>query len=427
VNSSAFLNFFPPAGRYARTHVDKSRWGVICAALLCAFAIFFASSSPAMAQAGQLDPTFGNHGVVVTANTSAQVAALQTDGKILVGGLAPNSQGFFEPAVLRYNTNGTLDSSFGTGGIVAMTESNGAPVFGLAVQSDGKIVFVAPAKLNFDVFRLNTNGSLDTTFGANGVVSIRPLSFSFGQTPGGLLVQPDGKILLAAGITAARLLSDGEFDSTFGNGGLAPLISNVQAIALLPGDKFLAASSTFTGVGASRFNSNGSLDATFGVNGQAAGLGSGGAIALLGAGKFLAGGSLVSQIVPPVGNNVVGFSLVRYNGNGTIDTTFKTRGGEVTPFPGNVTAGIFALAIQSNGDIVGGGQATPSINGPSSFALARYTPNGQLDATFGAGGFVTTPFGNTVASISVLLIQSDGKIVAVGNSSGITLARYLAQ
>jgi uncharacterized delta-60 repeat protein len=420
VNSSAFVYFFQPGGTGAR--VCQSRWGVIGSALLCAFAIFFASSSPAMAQAGQLDPAFGNHGVVVTPNSGAQVAALQTDGKILVGGSAPNNQGFFEPAVLRYTTNGTLDSTFGTGGIVVMTENNGAPVFGIAVQSDGKIVFAAPAKLNLDVFRLNTNGSLDTTFGTNGVVSFRPLSFSFGQTPGGLVVQPDGKILLAAGITAARLLADGELDSTFGTGGLAPLVTGVGALALLSGDKFL-----IENTGVSRYNSDGSLDATFAVNGQAAGLGSAGAIALLGTSKFLAGGSLVSKVVPPAGNNITGFSLVRYNSNGTIDTIFRTRGGEVTPFPGNSSAGILALAIQSNGDIVAGGQVAPGINSPSSFALTRYSPTGVLDATFGSGGFVTTSFGNTTASISVLLIQSDGKIVAVGNSNGITLARYLAQ
>ncbi|HEV3252946.1 MAG TPA: hypothetical protein VG033_00960 [Candidatus Acidoferrales bacterium] len=415
---SAVLNSVTSARRFARAHARKSRWGATAAALLCAFAIFFATSIPAMAQAGQLDPTFGNHGIVVTTNTVAQVAALQTDGKILVGGSAVNSQA----AVARYNPDGTLDSAFGNHGFFVNTVRNGASVFGIAVQSDGKIVAASPAELNLDVFRLNTNGSLDTTFGTNGIVTFRPLSFSFGQTPGALVVQPDGKILVAAGITAARLLADGEFDSTFGNGGLAPLLTGVGALVLLPGDKFLVGSN-----GVSRYNSDGSLDTTFGVAGEAAAYGSGSAISLLTGGKFLVGGSLVTQIMPPVGNNISGFSLVRNNSNGTIDTTFRTRGGEVTQFPGDVSAGIAALAIQSNGDIVGGGSATTTVNAPSAFALARYSSTGQLDATFGTGGFVTTSFGSTSSSISVLLIQTDGKIVAVGNSNGITLARYLAR
>jgi uncharacterized delta-60 repeat protein len=389
-------------------------------ASLLVLCFLFLVPASALAQAGKLDPAFGNQGIVVTPNTTAQVAALQTDGKILVGGSALNNQNFVEPAVARYNTDGTLDSSFGNHGIEVLKGNNGAPVFGIAVQPDGKILGASPAELDLQVFRLNTDGSLDTTFGTNGIASFRPLTFSFGQTPGGLVVMSDAKILMAADTTAARLLSDGELDSTFGNGGLAPLLGGVGALVPLPGDKFLIENSVV-----SRYNSDGSLDTTFAVNGQSVSLGSGSAIALLTGGKFLVGGSLVSQIVP--GHNILSFSLARYNSNGTIDVTFKSRGGEITPFPGGISSAIFALALQSNGDIVAGGQSPITPNNSTSFALVRYASNGQLDATFGTGGFVTTSFGSAPASVSALLIQSDGKIVAVGNSNGITLARYLAQ
>jgi hypothetical protein len=100
------------------------------------------------------------------------------------------------------------------------------------------------------------------------------------------------------------------------------------------------------------------------------------------------------------------------------------------PFPGNILAHAFAVALQSNGDIVAVGQTAltdvDAIPGPSDFALVRYHPNGSIDTTFGKGGFVSTPFGNSEAFANTVLIQIDGKIIAVGNSNnGTTLARYL--
>jgi uncharacterized delta-60 repeat protein len=91
-----------------------------------------------------------------------------------------------------------------------------------------------------------------------------------------------------------------------------------------------------------------------------------------------------------------------------------------------VLAQAFSVALQANGDIVAAGQTALTDTGPSDFGLARYAANGQLDAGFGNGGFVSTPFGNSVAFANTLLIQTDGKIVAVGNSNNeTTIARYL--
>jgi uncharacterized delta-60 repeat protein len=109
-------------------------------------------------------------------------------------------------------------------------------------------------------------------------------------------------------------------------------------------------------------------------------------------------------------------ALTRYNSNGTVDVTFGAHDGAATPFAGNTDAVAFALAIQSNVNIVAAGQAgSQAPDGPSRFALARYTATGQLDTSFGADDIVTTAFDNHTALVSVLLIQSDGKIVAVGN------------
>jgi uncharacterized delta-60 repeat protein len=109
---------------------------------------------------------------------------------------------------------------------------------------------------------------------------------------------------------------------------------------------------------------------------------------------------------------------VRYNSDGTIDTTFGTRGAAITNFPGNSFSGASAVVVQSNGATVAAGftaaQNCVCAQQASDFALARYTPDGQPDTTFGTNGLVITSFYGDSASISALTIQSDGKIVALG-------------
>jgi len=419
------------------------------AALLVGVALL-SSSTLLMAQAGSLDPTFGTGGIVTTTfggenNTIANAAAIQADGKILVAGLIPNRQGFGEAGVARYNTNGTLDSSFGDGGIVVTTEPSPVGLFGIAVQPDGKIVVGGAQFLAVGAIRYNTNGSLDTSFGKGGVASVRPFSpFGFDAASGGLALQSDGKVLVAAGSALVRFLATGQVDASFGKGGVAPLASTATAITLLSSRKILIASSFNNLVPAAsgtiaRYNSNGSLDKSFALNGQIATVGPASAITLLSDGKFIVAGSFTTSVGTPPAPNHFGLALIRYNSNGSVDTTFGTHGGVVTPFAGNTNAVAFALAIQSNGDIVAAGQAgSQAPDGPSSFALARYTSSGQLDTTFGSNGTVTTAFDSNTAFVSALAIQSDGKIVAVGNDEVITdngqiiadsfaLARYLAQ
>jgi uncharacterized delta-60 repeat protein len=254
---------------------------------------------------------------------------------------------------------------------------------------------------------------------------------------------PNGKILVAAGASLLQLLPNGQLDASFGTGGVAPLLTSAQSLALLPASKILVSTGfAFTAGSAARYNSNGSLDASFGVNGQAPGLGQPLAIAALSDGRFIVGGTLDSAVAPLGSITPQGFIVTRYNSNGTIDTTFGTRGSVITTFPGNNFSEALALAVQSNGDVVAVGvtEATNPVlgAGPSDFALVRYTPNGQLDTTFGNNGLVKTAFGTNgenLAAASAAAIQSDGKIVVTGydNSpvfgspnNGFTLARYLS-
>ena len=126
-------------------------------------------------------------------------------------------------------------------------------------------------------------------------------------------------------------------------------------------------------------------------------------------------------MINPPGTISTGFGLVRYNPNGSIDTFFGTGGGVLTDFPSNPNATAFALAIQSNGDIIAAGQAG------SSLALSRYTSAGKLDTTFGSGGTVTTSLGSNASAISSLALQSDGKIVAAGGIFSVDSAGFHAQ
>ena len=182
----------------------------------------------------------------------------------------------------------------------------------------------------------------------------------------------------------------------------------------------------------------GSVDRSLGILGQTASVDSPATLALQSNGAILAAGRSITGVAPPTAftGNPTGFGIVRFNSNGSIDTTFGSHGGLITTFPGMNFGEIAAIALQTNGDIVAAGQAgfAPSNQSQftSSFALARYLSSGQLDSTFGNGGRVTHSFGSTnVAFISGMAIQADGKIVVAGvtgdSVGNIAVARYLGQ
>jgi uncharacterized delta-60 repeat protein len=165
-----------------------------------------------MGQAGSLDPTFGNNGIATTANTLANAPALQSDGKIVVAGSVANSQNFQQGGLLRYTSNGVLDSGFGTGGevLMAVGTTNAGPAFAVAIQTDGKIVTAAPDGIQLTVFRFNTNGSVDNTFGTNGSTAIAAAGLFLSPASGGIALQPDGKIVIVTRDIVARLLANGQ-------------------------------------------------------------------------------------------------------------------------------------------------------------------------------------------------------------------------
>ena len=257
-------------------------------------------------------------------------------------------------------------------------------------------------------------------------------------------------LLFAASYASAQA---GELDNTFASGGIftAPSATSTEnAVAIQSDGKIVVA-----GLGALsngdpvdtllRLNTNGTLDTSFGVSGVA-NISPTGAIVEEGFfgvviqsdGKIVVAGAITSKVNAPQTANDIGFGIVRYNSNGSLDGTFGTRGVAITDFGATANdSGAFALAVQSNGDIVAAGAAGVSSSATftsSSFGLSRYTSAGKLDTTFGTGGITITTIGSGhISFVNALAIQSDGKIVAAGTSTlGIQVengyvARYLSQ
>jgi uncharacterized delta-60 repeat protein len=434
--------------------------------------VVITSSTIVLAQAGSLDTTFGTGGIFTTNPQDAAMAngvAIQSDGKIVLGGTAPNGA-----ALVRLNTNGTLDSSFGDDGIVTNTFglTDGGFVYAIVIQPNGQIVAAAGGAFlsQGSVGRFNSDGSVDTTFGIGGFAISQSLNSIEGFLNNALALQADGKILVTSASLIGRYTTTGQLDPTFGTNGIAPLIAPAAtAIALQSDGKILVT----TGVGAStglssppflpgqqagviaRYNPDGSLDTNFGISGQAACVASAAAMAIQSNGKIVVAGTIPSALMTVVTggttiiSNQTGFGVARYNANGSIDTTFNpgigfgSGGGVVTGFGNSFPAGAaFAVAIQSNGEIVVAGQAgvgnASQDYASSSFVLARYTTNGLLDTNFGTNGTVLTSLSqNPISFVSALVLQSDGKIVAAGNTghtisrgaylNNIAVARYLVQ
>ena len=404
-----------------------------------------------VASAGALDPTFGSGGTVTTSfgntysNAHARALAIQPNGQIVAGGDSTNGsfmQGYFDLA--RYNANGSLDSTFGSKGLVQTKFASPVVAHALALQSDGKILLAGAYNGTFEIVRYNSNGSLDTMFGNRGKVStpfpqgasaVRSLAL---ETLNGVTyIVAVGDVDVGSGFAfgLARYNLNGSLDTSFGSGG--EVVTSISTEAgeaeeqlgsVAQGDGKIVVVGGALPAGASsrefalaRYSTDGSLDSTFGSGGIV--------FTAIGAGPAGAVGHAVA--LQPNGELVVGgeaavtsydnFAVARYNADGSLDTSFGS-GGIVTTAIGSYNSSINGLAIQpADGKIIAVGVG-PSSNNQSS-ALARYNPDGSLDTTFGSGGIVSPTFGTGDTAVA---LQSDGKIVvSTLNSGNFGVARYL--
>lgn len=393
---------------------------------------------------GAVDVTFGKNGNVTTeiANTTdgAYAMAIQPDGKIVVVGSA-NVYSVNDFVVVRYNPDGTMDETFGTGGKVTTVLPGDNHATGLAIQPDGKIVVGGTSVPNIVLVRYNPDGSLDTSFGNFGTVTT-----AIGNDFSGLEsieLQSDGKILAVGAsvntttyydFALVRYNTDGSLDTSFGNGGKVTTVisSNIDRafdVKIQKDGKIVAAGYGFVGNNKNftivRYNPDGSLDVTFGTNGitttnVAAGYDSEiEAIAINNEGKIIAAG------IVHTGTNIFYIVLVRYNENGTIDATFGDQGKVVTQI-GIISTAANAIVLQNDGKIIIAGWSVESdaIMNKENFALMRYDADGNLDESFGVGGKVTTRVGFSDDGAYDVAIQQDGRIVACGVTFGGNTAKF---
>ncbi len=426
---------------------------------------FVVSGRTLLAVDGDLDPTFGTDGKVLTdfdhSTDIANAVVVQADGKLVVVGTTYQDNDFSDEdfAVARYNPDGTLDKTFGVGGKV-QTDFPGlaAVASSVVVQPDGKIVVAGGAfplftfAGDFKVARYNSNGSLDTSFGDGGIVTT---TFPEGSYAFDVALQADGKIIAAGTVfvdfnpgdssntdfALARYNLDGTPDATFGNGGQVStdflgLEDDAFSVLIQPDGKIVAVGSandpaTFYDFAAVRYLSNGTLDTTFGMAGKVhtdfgdQNFDRARSAALQPDGRIVAAGFAISQ-----NGGVQNFAVARYDSNGVLDTSFGTDGMTQIDF-GSCCQSANKVLLQSNNEIVVVGYPN-SESSDSDFLLARLTSDGSLDPSFGAGGKVRTSFGDLNGGANGAVLQPDGKIVAVGfQATGLelfadfALARYL--
>ncbi|GEM_PF-1394303 len=410
--------------------------------------------------AGNLDPTFLGSGRVSFNlfggnNEYSNAIVRQPDGKIIVAGDSNNSH-----CLVRYNTDGSLDQTFGNLGLgnntprgVACSSSgvNTGTFNEVLMQPDGKIVAIGVYNVSgtdryTNVTRFNSDGSLDTTFSGDGVLLYSQNAGDDWSNAG--VIQPDGKIVMVGKVNdvsmaVIRLNTDGSLDSTFEGDGIfnfgcsgysrcfASSVALDSVGRIVIGGYGLGSNNDFI---FARILPSGAFDSTF--------IGGGGTIA---AGTGIIAVQITTNddyvrnlVIQPdgkiigVGGSVVSgsiydFTMVRLNGtDGSLDTTFDTDGKVQTNFGSDDSAN--SVALQSDGKIVLCGLSNSVSGSRYDYALARYNVNGSLDASFDSDGRLTTQFNANNSHATDVLIQPDGKIVASGRSNWATVdfavARY---
>ena len=376
--------------------------------------------------------------------------SIQPDGKIVAAGHALVG-GDTNVALARYNANGSLDTGFdGDGKIISRISSFSNLAFGVALQSDGKIVAAGygrnGATDDIAVARYNINGSLDSTFAPGGKIITTVNNYD--DIGYAVAVQTDGKIVTAGyggngtnyDFALFRHNPDGTLDTTFGNNGkvTTAFIGNTSindqdygyALAIGSDGKIVVAGQVWNGndfdFGVARYNSNGSLDMTFNSSGKKLFSFSPGssdeayAVALQSDGKTVIAGATGS-------GSARNSAVVRLDVSGGFDSSFNGSGLLVIPVSSSDSDYLDDITIQPDGKIVGVGHAY--IGGAARFSLLRLTNSGALDSTFDGDGIVTTTAGSGNAELRAVALQSDGKIVVTGYSfnglnNDFALARY---
>ena len=379
---------------------------------------------------GTLDATFGvdgvTHGAAPSTLASDGIVRQSTGKLVVVGTIGSGLSGTDTPygfGLTRLMASGVIDTTFGVDGQASTFPSDDGHAFALsaAVQADDKVLVGGSVSsggyYRADVIRYASSGALDSTFGVSGVAQLTLPTGGFIES---IVVQPDGRILLAGGTTAspnqwllARLTTSGSPDPTFGSNGivLTGLAANGGYATVLTSDGHIYATN---GTVLARFDAAGALDASFG---------SGGLVTIafgpdaVDSQPFaLAEGPNDSVIVGgavggPTGT-IRSFALARYAASGVLDPTFGTDGATTTNLGGASDSVVWDLAVDGYGYIIAVGQSDTDL------ATVRFNADGSLDGTFASGGIARVSYGGPTYPAAVL-VQPDSRIVVATSYNGI--------
>ncbi|MGH2840975.1 MAG: hypothetical protein ACRDKY_09150, partial [Solirubrobacteraceae bacterium] len=361
-----------------------------------------ATAGPASAAAGDLDSTFGGDGIVTTRSGTDRAIAIQANGRIVVAGTTTRQRRELF-ALARFTRNGALDAAFSSDGRVTTRLPNRrcVGVTALAIARGGKIVAAGRSGCvggKFALVRYLPSGRLDRSFSGDGRVTT-----SFGDNcrfaaPGAMAIQRNGRIVVAG---RAQCTTAGTTTATF-------------ALARYTGGGRL--DRTFSGDGRLTTDFTHTFDYAYDV-------------LVAPGGKIVAAGTSDAESFEHAR-----FALARYTASGALDRSFGIGGKVMTPFTGEQNceewAQAYTLARQPDGALIAAG--TTGCEGHPNFALARYTPRGTLDPSFGGDGRLATLFGadDCAGLVNDLAIRADGRIIAGGAAGcrdphpSFALARY---
>jgi len=368
--------------------------------------------------------------------------APQPDGKIVAVGYSFNTSGTSQAsdfAITRYNPNGSLDTTFSGDGRRLLNLGESGVARAVAVQPNGKIVVVGEvvgaAGLDVAIVRFNANGTLDTTFSGDGK---QITSFGGGDNLAhAVAFQSDGKILVAGegwnGKTVEfvvyRYLSNGSLDPAFSGDGMvsfgfgAGKDDYAVDLAIQGDGKIVVAGSSGTWISQgvppayvfvgdfaiARLNRNGTVDTTFSGDGrQVTDFGSNevaDGLAIQPDGKLVLAGTK--------GTTETSSAVARYNTDGSLDTSFSGTGKRTFRMITGQSSVAHDVIVSAAGKIIVMG-ATANGSGSGDFAVARLNSNGSLDKTFSADGKVTIDFGGSDHGYAILSQPVNGKYVLAG-------------
>lgn len=403
------------------------------------------------AQSGSLDQSFKGNGIITgnytSGNNSADAMVIQPDGKIIVAGATGYSSGI-NTGLSRFNTDGSIDTTFGIDGKMNFSSNwIKSYIYDMHLQSDGKIV-VGGYRYNntegdFLLARINVDGTMDTSFGTNGVATFDNGGSEVAES---FEIMQDGNFIISGytddNFTMAKVKSNGSIDQTFGQNGwliaeFVDLPTYSKSTSINAAGRIVLAGFGMDGYtnkavfAVMAFNPDGTMDSSFGEDGKVSfhvgydndfGL----RVLQLEDGKILIGGHSYFDKWPLRYE----IAVTKLNADGTFDMSYGTEGIFKTRFLEDGENYLQDMALQEDGKLVITG--TANEDGANDFGVTRVTANGQLDETFGESGKVITKIDDNYGVSYNIALQSDGKIVVSGDAvpfdggnAQFFIARYL--